>query len=321
MSRPLRIEFPGAWYHVMNRGAGRKNIFRKPEHRKQFRDLLGQVSSLFQCEVHAYCLMANHYHLLIHTPLGNLGRVMRHLNGVYTQRFNRSIGVDGPLFRGRYKAILVDADSYLLQVSRYIHRNPIQADQDPWMADLDYSSYPFYTGRAKVCSWLETSYLLKIIGGRNPRSLYRKYVEAVEDDEVRKRLPPVLGNKKFLDSIERYIQDQQLNPEISGALEIRSAPYIKDIQEICAAYFGVAMKDFVRSRHRIPNPPRDMAIYLSRKAGRYNLSEIANHFDKMSYSGVSKAIARLELTLKSDKKNVRHLKKLIKITKAKSFNC
>jgi putative transposase len=317
MSRPLRIEFPSAWYHVMSRGAGRKNIFRKPEHRKQFRDLLGQVSPLFQCEVHAYCLMSNHYHLLIHTPLGNLGRAMRHLNGVYTQRFNRSVGIDGPLFRGRYKAILVDADSYLLQVSRYIHRNPMEAGQDLWMADPDYSSYPFYAGRAKGCGWLETSYLLKMIGSRNSRSFYRKYVETIEDDEVtrfysKKRLSPVLGKEDFLESIERYIKDGELNPEISDVRAIHDAPSIKEIQGVCVVHFGMVMKDLVRSRHRIPNVPRDMAIYLCRKVSRCTLSEIASHFGKMSYSGVSKAIARMELTLKSDKKIAGHLKKLTK---------
>ena len=149
MSRPLRVEFPGAWYHVMNRGAGRKNIFRQPEHRQLFHDLLMEIRSVYGWEVHAYCLMSNHYHLLLHTPLANLGRAMRHLNGVYTQRFNRSVKTDGPLFRGRYKAILVDADNYLLQVSRYIHRNPVEAGQPQWMQDLLWTSYPVYVGKRK----------------------------------------------------------------------------------------------------------------------------------------------------------------------------
>lgn len=113
MPRPQRIEYPGAWYHVMNRGAGRRVIFRTNVQRQGFLELLGELSEIYGIAVHAYCLMGNHYHLLIHTPRGNLSAAMRHLNSVYTQRFNRSIGTDGPLFRGRYKAVVVEADAYL----------------------------------------------------------------------------------------------------------------------------------------------------------------------------------------------------------------
>jgi putative transposase len=124
MARPLRIEFEGAWYHVMNRGAGRRLIYRSSRHRDTFLRLLAEVTELFAVEIHAYCMMGNHYHLLTRTPRANLGRAMRHLNGVYTQRFNLTCGTDGPLFRGRYRSVLVAADTHLLQVSRYIHRNP-----------------------------------------------------------------------------------------------------------------------------------------------------------------------------------------------------
>ena len=119
MSRPLRIEFPSAWYHVMNRGAGYRDIFNNDIHRMIFADLLSQITKMFQVEIHGVCLMDNHYHLLIKTPKGNLQRAMQHLNGVYTQRYNRLENSDGPLFRGRYKAILIEPDAYLLNVSRY----------------------------------------------------------------------------------------------------------------------------------------------------------------------------------------------------------
>ena len=104
MSRPLRVEYPGAWYHVMNRGAGRRNIFNKKAHYSMFVKLLAEIVGQFDIEIHAYCLMNNHYHLLIRTPCANLARAMRHLNGVYTQRYNRMQKTDGSLFRGRYKA-------------------------------------------------------------------------------------------------------------------------------------------------------------------------------------------------------------------------
>ena len=127
MARPLRIEYPGAWYHVMNRGVDRQPIFLHDAHRESFLSLLSDISRSYQVEIHAYCLMNNHYHLLVRTPLGNISRAMRHLNGVYTQRFNSMEKRDGSLFRGRFKAILVEADEYLLRLSRYIHLNPVAA--------------------------------------------------------------------------------------------------------------------------------------------------------------------------------------------------
>lgn len=116
MPRPLRIEYEGAWYHVMNRGANHQNIFHTNEHRKLFLELLTEINQQFYVELHSFCLMDNHYHLLIHTPFANLSKAMRYLDGVYTQRINRMMNRDGPLFRGRYKSILIEEDTYLLQV-------------------------------------------------------------------------------------------------------------------------------------------------------------------------------------------------------------
>ena len=127
MSRPLRIQYPDAWYHVMNRGRRGEEIFTDDKDYAAFIDLLKEINDDYKVKVSAYCLMSNHYHLLVQTPDSNISRAMRHLNGVYTQRYNRIHHSDGPLFRGRYKAILVEADSYLLELLRYIHRNPLGA--------------------------------------------------------------------------------------------------------------------------------------------------------------------------------------------------
>ncbi len=144
MSRPQRIEFEDAYYHVMNRGARRCDIFDDDIDRRSFLDILGEASQRFSLEVHAYCLMNNHYHLLLKTPRGNLSRIMRHINGVYTQRYNRRRKVDGSLFRGRYKAILVDSDSYLLHLSKYIHLNPLSANMVSSLEEYTWSSYLAY---------------------------------------------------------------------------------------------------------------------------------------------------------------------------------
>ncbi len=150
MSRPLRIEYPDAWYHVMNRGRRSEEIFFSETDRMEFLTVMQEAVNLWNLRVSSYCLMPNHYHLLVQTPAGNLSRCMRHINGVYTQRFNRKHNKDGQLFRGRYKAILVDSDNYLLEVLRYIHRNPLKAglvrnlDEFPWSSHRAYLSNTNY---------------------------------------------------------------------------------------------------------------------------------------------------------------------------------
>src|SRR5512142_907392 len=127
MARPLRLEFAGALYHVTSRGDGQEDVFTSDNDRAVFLDVLGQVCERFNWTVHAYCLMGNHYHLVLETPDGNLAKGMRQLNGVYTQRFNRQHKRVGHVFQGRYKAILEQKESYLLELARYVVLNPVRA--------------------------------------------------------------------------------------------------------------------------------------------------------------------------------------------------
>ena len=149
MVRPLRIEYPDAWYHVMNRGRRGEQIFLEERDYKTFLELLMESAQLWHLRIVAYCQMPNHYHLLVQTPDANLSRCMRHINGVYTQRFNRLHQCDGQLFRGRYKAILVDADSYLLQLVRYIHRNPLRAGIVEELSSYEWSSHRGYLSKSR----------------------------------------------------------------------------------------------------------------------------------------------------------------------------
>ena len=160
MARPLRIEFAGALYHVTSRGDRQEDIYLHETDRAAFLDILAKVCDRFNWVVHAYCLMSNHYHLLIETPDANLSKGMRQLNGVYTQRFNHSNERVGHVFQGRYKAILVQKESYLLELARYIVLNPVRAQMVRAAKDWPWSSYRATAGFKKNEKWLTVDWLL-----------------------------------------------------------------------------------------------------------------------------------------------------------------
>jgi len=149
MSRSLRIQYPNVVYHVMNRSAEYRNIFSSDEDRELFLSLLKQVHYDYWTEIHAYCLMDNHFHILIRTPEANLSQIMTFIESNYARKLNKKIRLDGPLFRGRYKSILIDANSYFLNVSRYIHLNPVEAFMVNAAEDYYWSSFSFYVGFKK----------------------------------------------------------------------------------------------------------------------------------------------------------------------------
>jgi len=189
MSRPLRIEYPGAWYHVMNRGRRGEAIFITDEDRGIFLELLKEVVEQWNVKVAAYCLLTTHYHLLVQTPDANVSRCMRHINGVYTQRFNRVHRSDGQLFRGRYKSILIDADSYLLAVLRYIHRNPLRAGLVENLDAYHWSSHGGYVSGAKEWDWLYRDMVFSLLTEDRSRWLrvYRRYMSEEDTAELRSR--------------------------------------------------------------------------------------------------------------------------------------
>ena len=164
MPRQPRLQYAGAWHHVMNRGASHQATFRDPDDRRLFLEYLADSVARFEIEVHGYCLMTNHYHLLVRTPEPCLNRAMQHLGSRYTAAFNRRHGNDGALFRGRYKSLLIESERYALAVSRYIHRNPISLGV-AHLADHPWSSYPAYLGDRPPPGFLETATLLELVGG------------------------------------------------------------------------------------------------------------------------------------------------------------
>ena len=166
MSRPLRIEFPGALYHVTSRGDRREAIYRSDADRAAHLAVIAHAMDRFDAQVLAYCLMGNHYHLVLHTRQGNLSRLMRHVNGVYTQDYNRRHGLVGHLFQGRFKAILVDRDAYLLALCRYVERNPVAARMVRAPGEWAWSSYGAHVGLEPTPEWLDSDGLHGYLLGR-----------------------------------------------------------------------------------------------------------------------------------------------------------
>jgi len=202
MARPLRIEFPGAFYHVTTRGNEKKKIFLDDRDRSVFLDILARCCNRFNWVCHAYCLMNNHYHFVIEAVDGVLSRGMRHLNGVYTQKFNWHHNRVGHIFQGRYKAILIEKDSHLLEACRYVVLNPIRAHlvskPDSWA----WSSYQGTCGKAKPAACLSPNWLLQQFDEKpeTARRRYKKFVlEGIDAppiwDELKSQI--LLGDEEF----------------------------------------------------------------------------------------------------------------------------
>ncbi|MDX8396647.1 MAG: transposase [Mariprofundaceae bacterium] len=207
MSRPLRIEYEGAVYHVTSRGNARADIYLSDADRESFLEVMKQVVDRFDWVCHAYCLMTNHYHLMIETPKGNLSQGMRHLNGVYTQRFNRSHKRVGHVFQGRYKAILVEKDAHLLALCRYIVRNPVAAGMVEEVGDWQWSSYRATSGAEAHSSFCHVGWVLEQFGGS--RRNYIEYVVRASSDDAPftgAESSQVLGSDKFREAVQKNIK-------------------------------------------------------------------------------------------------------------------
>jgi len=305
MPRPQRIEYPDAYYHVMNRGRGRQKIFHDEAYYQAFLETIKEASSRFGMEVQAYCLMGNHYHLLIKTPLGNLSRCMRHVNGVYTQRYNRLKNTDGPLFRGRFKAVLVEGDAYLLQLTRYIHRNPMDM-KHPLVTELaayPWSSYPAYLNKSPSPLWLNRESSYQLLGKKNRYQAYKSFVEQGVDEETltfygKGNLKPILGSDEFIDSV---LTEIEINRPYFNRLQDR-LPAISTIVSAVAQQMKVEEKSiYTSARGRgSANIPRWMALFLSREVGKHPLDEICKAFGMTHISGVAQAVKSLDKAGRGD---------------------
>ncbi|MBW2544564.1 MAG: transposase [Deltaproteobacteria bacterium] len=305
MARPLRIEYPGAWYHVMNRGRSAEKIFRDRHDYQVFIKLLEESSEMWNIRVAAYCLMTNHYHILVQTPDANIARSMRHINGVYTQKFNRRHLCDGQLFRGRYKSILVGGDSYLLQLVRYIHRNPVKAGIANTPDDYLWSSHKGYLSVTKKWKWLYRELILSMLTKNRKEWVkeYRKFISIEKDEEMADALesekwPSVLGPERFIDWVKGKYYAVKADQEVPQAQYL--APEAELIINAVCKFYNISRDELYRSRRGQFNEPRNVAIFLNRKLRHDSLKEIALQFHMEKYSSISSIIERMKKQMLTD---------------------
>ena len=306
MSRPLRIEYSNACYHVLNRGRRGDRIFADHGDCQAFVNLLQESIEMWNVRICAYCLMQNHYHILLQTPDANISRCMRHINGVYTQRYNRRHGCDGPLFRGRYKAILIDGDSYLLQLVRYIHRNPLRAGIVQSMDKYLWSSHRGYLSDVEKWDWLDKAFIFSIFSQdtRQAKRAYKRFINLEDSKDVqdifeRNKLPSVFGSDKFISWVKEKFLGEKNHHEVPDSSFL--VPEISKIKAVICEYYSIREKDLLIPKRGVFNEPRLVAIYLIRLFRKDGLSRISQEFSMKGYSSASSAIDRLKKKMVSDR--------------------
>ena len=303
MARPLRIEYPGAFYHVTSRGNERKDVFKSQRDRDKFLEYLASATKRYSAIIHAYCLMSNHYHLLLETPEGNLAQIMRHINGAYTTYFNVKRKRAGHLFQGRYKAILVEADEYATELSRYIHLNPVRAGMVTRPEEYRWSSYGSYLRPNKTPEWLKTEFILGdfSVNVADANNKYRQFVEELLASEYESPLratvaSTILGSEGFVREItEKHLGEKRAERGVPALKGLSVRPSIDDIIQ--------KIKTVLGERDELT---RSMSIYFCQKHSGAKLKEIGERFG-ISDAAVSQASRRLVLRAGEDQ----NLKKVI----------
>lgn len=280
MARPLRIELSGGLYHVTARGDRREDIYFDESDRQAWLRLLGQVCERFNWVCHAYCLMTNHYHLVVETPEGNLAQGMRQLNGVSTQYINRTHRRVGHVFQGRYQAILVEKDSYLLELARYVVLNPVRARLVTDTAEWPRSSYRAMIGQSSSPPWLMTDWLLGQFGTDRQQAITR-HIDFIRAGVGLPTLWEKLQNQIYLGS-EQFVQRMQ-----------RTITSLQALQEVPRAQRRAVAKPLDHYASLAANAFLGMA--LAYRSGDYTMKTIADHFG-VHYTTVSRAVREYETT-------------------------
>ena len=304
MARPLRVEYEGAFYHVTSRGNEKKDIFSSPEDYEQFKTYLYEAREKFDYKLHAYVLMTNHFHLLIETPEANLNRLMHYINGSYTGYYNRHNRRVGHLFQGRYKAILVDRDNYLKELSRYIHLNPVRAGMVGKPEDYQYSSYRSYIFPAGE-NIVDREMILGMVSNKPKEAFerYRYFTELEIGQEAESPLKKVyagmiLGEEGFIRSaLERVKETWEGREEISHRRKMGPVSGAEQIIGLICRKYKVPREEVLLKRGEV----RNLAIYLLKRYSGLTNRQIGDVFGGISFSAVSQSFKLFSLRLAEDK--------------------
>jgi REP element-mobilizing transposase RayT len=318
MARPLRIEYPGAFYHVMHRGNAGSDIFKSIRDREKFLEYIGKAVERYDLKVHTYCLMTNHYHLLIETPHPNLSQAIKWINVGYVAYFNRKQRRSGHLFQGRFKAVVVDADEYLKHLSRYIHLNPVRARIVEHCKDYPWSSYPVFGGYEKAPEWLETDWLLSLFGQNREKAMerYREFVESIQNEEIENPSKDIvsgiiLGGTEFINWIKRnFLSEAPDNKEKPQLKSLKPGLTFEDLMPAICNEFACS-HEVITQKGKKGNLARDIAIFLSREMTGESGVDLGRHFG-ISGAGITVRYGIIAEKIKKERKLNRQVSRIKK---------
>jgi putative transposase len=317
MARSIRIEFPGAFYHVMNRGNSGMDIYRNDRDREKFLEYISKAVERYGIKVHTYCLMTTHYHILIETPHANLSQAIKWINVSYSVYFNRKRRLSGHVFQGRFKSVLVDADEYLKHLSRYIHLNPVRAGMVDHCRDYAWSSYSAFGGYIKSPEWLETDGLMSLFGKDKALSKkrYRDFVESVQNDKIENPSDDVvsgaiLGRVDFINWVKKTFLNKDAK-DIPQLKSLKPRPTPDDLIRAVSNEYGCE-RETIMQKGKKRNIARDVAIYFCREITGETGVSLGRHFGGITGSGIAIKHKQIANQIEADRKLKRRLNRIRK---------
>lgn len=317
MPRPIRIEYEDACYHIISRGNEKQAIFIENSDYKQFLRIVGKLYDRYKFIIYAYALMENHFHLLVETPLGNLSPIMRELNGIYAAYFNHRYDRVGHLFQGRYKSILVDKENYLLELTRYIHLNPVRAKIVDIPEKYKWSSLKYYLGDNNI-KWLSKDLVLNYFKSSNEKAqnAYLEFIYARinKEDDLLKNLyaQTILGKENFIKYVkDKFIDKAESPEEITNYKKLKSRLDLETLTKIITDHFSVEPEDLKAFKSK-NNLARKFFILLARKYIPVKRKDTKEFLGQISCSGIGKIANRFLRETKNSKELQVELEKIEK---------
>ncbi len=310
MARPYRLQGENYFYHITSRGDDRKKIFISDYDYRKFMDYLLQAKKKHNFYLYAYVLMSNHYHLLVETTKPNISKIMQNVNSAYTTYYNIKRHKYGHVFQGRYKSILVDKDSYLLELTRYIHLNPVRAKMVKKPEEYKWSSYKGYLTK-EGDGYIDKAQISQVITLDAMR--YREFVE----EGISQKIDPfkevyggfILGKTKFIKEKLKELKDQVESGDYTDKKEIVGHIGIEEIAEVIAQEYKIELEELRQQKNR-PSKERNLAIYLMKRVSALSNIEIGKYFN-ISSTAVSKVVGNVEKEMAGKKQFKAEIEKLL----------